>query len=118
MNSMRLTSAMSCISRPVNATGMALRPIRRWGISRLPLSAVKPPTDRSRCSRRSPMRRSRKLFVRQFGNPLADGFQLADGFLAKQHRDKGADRRYERKRTKEYRGRAGIGGQHEGRDHA
>ena len=43
------------------------------------------------------MRRSRKHFVRQFGNPLADGFQLADGFLAKQHRHKGADRRYERK---------------------
>ena len=64
------------------------------------------------------MRRSRKHFVRQFGNPLADGFQLADGFLAKQHRHKGADRRYERQSTKEYRWRAGIRLQQEGRDHA
>src|SRR6516164_9999129 len=33
---------MLCISRPVSAIGMAPRLIRRWGISRLPPSVVKP----------------------------------------------------------------------------
>ncbi len=44
----------------------------------------------------------------QFGNRLADGFQLADGFLAEQHWHKGADRRYDSQRAKEDRGRSSI----------
>jgi hypothetical protein len=42
-----VTSAMSCISRPASAIGMAPRLIRRWGISRSQPSAVKPHTDSS-----------------------------------------------------------------------
>src|SRR6516162_2240066 len=45
MNSARSTWAMSCISRPVNAIGMAPRRIRQWGTSRSQPSAVKPHTD-------------------------------------------------------------------------
>src|SRR6266404_4076485 len=45
MRSVRSMSAMSCISRPVNAIGMAPRPIRRWGISRSQPLAVKPAGD-------------------------------------------------------------------------
>src|ERR1700738_1967036 len=42
MKSVRSTWVMSCISRPVNAIGMAPRPIRRGGLSPSPSLAVKP----------------------------------------------------------------------------
>src|ERR1700758_907509 len=44
---------MSCISRLVNAIGMAPRPIRQWGTSRLHSSAANPLTDGSWQGRRS-----------------------------------------------------------------
>src|SRR5271169_1118814 len=39
-------SAMSCTSKPANATGTAPRPIRRWDTSRSQPSAANPLTDR------------------------------------------------------------------------
>ena len=103
MNSVRSMSVMSFTSRPVNAIGMAPGPTQRDGAyhdhprrhsinSQIDCLAV----DNSRGNALA------ILFSGQFRNPFADGFQLADGFLAKQHRHKGADRRHDREGTKEY----------------
>ena len=54
----------------------------------------------------------------QFGNSLADGFQLADSLLAKQHWHEGADQRHDCQGAEEYCRRAGVRLQQERRSQA